>query len=152
MGFNSFEEIITFAKEKEREAALFYEELSREEPFSGTGTLFEEFAGEERKHLALLEDLGSGEKLSEYRYSWIPDLKRSDYIVDMDYRKDMDYADILRIAMKREEKALKLYNQLLEKAEKEDLQRLFKMLAQEEAKHKLRLETLYDDFMAKQGD
>jgi len=30
--------------------------------------------------------------------------------------------------------------------------RLFRMLAQEEAKHKLALETIYDDFMASQGD
>jgi hypothetical protein len=30
--------------------------------------------------------------------------------------------------------------------------KLFSLLSQEEAKHKLRLETLYDDYMAKMGD
>ena len=44
------------------------------------------------------------------------------------------------------------YNELQKKTEKEDIITLFKMLSQEEAKHKLALETLYDDFMATQGD
>ena len=72
--------------------------------------------------------------------------------MDMDVPEDMSYADLLRLAMKREEKALKLYNELLEKAEKEELKNVFKMLCQEEAKHKLALETMYDDYMAEQGD
>jgi rubrerythrin len=59
---------------------------------------------------------------------------------------------MLRLAMKKEEKALKLYNELAKKTEKEDLITLFKVLSQEEAKHKLALETLYDDYMATQGD
>ena len=37
-------------------------------------------------------------------------------------------------------------------AESEDYLNVFKMLCQEEAKHKNILETLYDDFMATQGD
>ena len=54
--------------------------------------------------------------------------------------------------MKREEKSLKLYNELAEKTDNEDLIKMFKVLSQEEAKHKLTLETLYDDYMAEQGD
>jgi rubrerythrin len=65
----------------------------------------------------------------------------------------MHYTDILRLAMKREEKALQLYNELAEKAaDKQDFVNVFKMLCQEEAKHKQILETIYDDFMAEQGD
>ena len=79
-------------------------------------------------------------------------MKRSDYLVDMEYKKGMHYEDMLRLAMKKEEKALKLYNELAKKTEKEDLITLFKMLSQEEAKHKLTLETLYDDYMSTQGD
>ncbi|MBW2178156.1 MAG: rubrerythrin, partial [Deltaproteobacteria bacterium] len=37
-------------------------------------------------------------------------------------------------------------------ADKEDFVNVFKMLCQEEAKHKQILETIYDDFMAEQGD
>jgi rubrerythrin len=64
----------------------------------------------------------------------------------------MHYTEILRLAMKREEKSLQLYNELASKADKSDFVNLFKILSQEEAKHKNILETIYDDFMAEQGD
>jgi rubrerythrin len=65
----------------------------------------------------------------------------------------MAYNELLMLAMKREEKALALYNKLLrEAADTEDSKKLFKMLCQEEAKHKLSLETMYDDYMAEMGD
>jgi rubrerythrin len=73
-------------------------------------------------------------------------------MVDIEYEKGMHYTDILRLAMKREEKALKLYNELQTKIQGEAYLKLFKILAQEEAKHKRALETLYDDYMADQGD
>jgi len=153
MGFQSFEEIIRFAIGKEEEAIAFYQEISMLEPYPGTKKTFEDFAGEETKHKAMLEEVLGGKKPSaEYDFKWIPDLKRSDYMVDLEYEKGMPWTDILRLAMKREEKALRLYNELQAKAEKEDFTEVFKMLAQEEAKHKLALETLYDDYMAEQGD
>ena len=58
----------------------------------------------------------------------------------------------LRLAMKREEKALRLYNELAQKTDDEACIQVFKLLSQEEAKHKQFLETMYDDFMAAQGD
>lgn len=153
MNFNSVEEIINYAIEKEKEAVKFYEEISGQEAFSGTRKMFEGFAKEERKHQAMLEDFSiNKEKISEYKLEWITDIKRSDYLVDMEYEKGMHYTDILRLAMKREEKALKLYNDLRQKADNKNVIKLFQLLAQEEAKHKGFLEGLYDDYMAEQGD
>ena len=153
MSFQSFEEIIHFAIEKEKEAVAFYENASRQEPYSGGRKIFEEFADEEKKHKALLEGFLKGEKnLADYQFNWIPDMKRSNYMVDLTYEPGMPYAEALRLAMKREEHALKLYNDLQEKADDPDVVNLFKMLSQEEAKHKLALETLYDDYMAEMGD
>jgi rubrerythrin len=153
MSFDSYEEIIKFAIEKEKEAAAFYEEASRQENYSGAKETFESFAEEEKKHWAMLEDFLKGERnFSDYKFTWIPDMKRSNYLVDLEYEKGMPYSDILRLAMKREEKALKLYNELAEKTGEGSLTQVFKMLCQEEAKHKLKLETLYDDHMAELGD
>jgi rubrerythrin len=153
MDFESFEDLINFAIEKEREAASFYEDAGRQESYPGAKEAFEAFAREERKHQSMLIGFLKGElEISDYAFKWIPDMKRSDYLVDIEYQKGMHYEDMLRLAMKREEKALKLYNELAKKTEKEDLIALFKVLSQEEAKHKLALETLYDDYMATQGD
>ena len=153
MNFESIVEILDYAIEKEKEAAEFYAEISRQEPFAGAKETFESFAAEERKHQTLLEGFESNkEKIAAYTLKWIPDMKRSDYMVDMKYEKGMHYVDILRLAMKREEKALLLYNQMQTKTQDEEYLKLFKILAQEEAKHKRALETMYDDYMAEQGD
>jgi rubrerythrin len=153
MGFDSFDEILKFAIDKEREAVSFYDGLSRKEAFSGARGTFESFAREERKHERMLEELLNREKtLQEYDFKWVPDLKRSNYIADITYEEGMDYADILRLAMKREEASLRLYNELAQKATEAEALGVFKLLSQEEAGHKLALETMYDDYMAAQGD
>lgn len=153
MGFKSLDEIIQFAVEKEKEAVVFYEDCARQEAFSGNRETFQAMADEERKHQEMLENLGEHqEHVANYDFKWIPDMKRSDYIVEMEYTPGMSYPDILRVAMKREEHALKLYNELQEKAEHPAHKEVFKVLCQEEAKHKQFLETLYDDYMACQGD
>ena len=153
MSFESFEEIVSFAIEKEKEAVAYYQECALQESFAGAKDSLLEMSKEEQKHQAMLENLDENkEALKEYEFKWIPDIKRSDYMVEMQYEKGMHYTDILRIAMKREEAALKLYNELLKKTDNPDHVKVFKMLCQEEAKHKLFLETLYDDYMAEQGD
>lgn len=155
MEFENLKAVIDYAIEREKEAAEFYESVSKEEPMSGAKEMLDEFAKEERKHQAMLEKFqteGIDRSLAEYKLKWIPDIKRSDYVVEMEYKKGMGFSELLMLAMKREEKALKLYNELLAKAEGEDAKKLFKVLCQEEAKHKNTLETMYDDHMAKAGD
>ena len=155
MEFQSIQDILDFAISKENEAAAFYTEAGKEESMSGAKEMLKEFAQEERKHQTLLEEFkkkGFASGLSEYKFKWITDIKRSNYVVDMEYRKGMAYNELLMLAMKREEKALALYNEMLAKADTAEGKNLFKVLCQEEAKHKLALETMYDDYMAQMGD
>ena len=153
MNFASMDDILDFAIGKEREAVDFYTGLSKQETFSSAKSILEEFAGEEKKHEDLLVKFKENRQvLDNYKFEWITDLKRSDYVVDITYEKGMPFTDTLRLAMKREEKALKLYNELMDKADDDDVKKVFKMLCQEEAKHKNVLETIYDDYMAEQGD
>jgi len=156
MHFENIEAIIDFAIEKEHEAAEFYDNISKnEEDFSGSKKMFAEFSIQEQKHENILQEFkpkGITKSLEEYKFKWITDIKRSDYLVDLEYEEGMPYNEILLLAMKREEKALKLYNQFLEQADSDEAKMLFKVLCQEEAKHKLALETTYDDYMAEMGD
>jgi len=151
MSFDTFEEIMEYAISTEKEAAEFYENASKQEAYSGAKDLFKSLALEERGHQRMLENF-SAENFDHYKLKKIPDLKRSDYLVDLEYTPGMEYADILRLAMKREEKALKFYTDFCNKTETENHKKLFKILAQEEAKHKLKFETLLDDYLAKMGD
>ncbi len=153
MTFESFEVLIEFAIEKEREAAAFYASLAQKTSFSGVKESLLEMEKEEKKHESLLESIKDNKAMvEEYNFKWIPDMKRSDYMVEMKYEDGMNYTDILRIAMKREEQALKMYNALQKKTSDPEHIRILKVLCQEEAKHKLFLEGLYDDHMAEQGD
>jgi len=151
MNFTNIDEIIAYAIEKELEAETFYLEAASQADFSGAKQLFEDFAKEEFKHKTMLEKLDK-EQINSFVPETVPDLKRSDYLVDMTYEKGMGFADILRLAMKREEKANKLYLDLAQKAGEADIKKLFEKLAQEESKHKFSLERMYDDYMAKLGD
>jgi len=155
MQFENLKAIIDFAIEREKEAAEFYDDVSGKEFFSGSREMLKEFAAEERKHQAMLEKFlkeGADRSVAEYKLKWITDIKRSNYVVDLEYREGMVYNELLMLAMKREEKALALYNELEQKVEDAKGKKLFRVLAQEEAKHKLFLETNYDDYMAKMGD
>ena len=151
MSFKTFEEIMDYAIGKEIEAAEFYEEASAQERFSGSKELFASFAREERRHQDMLTNF-SKENTEHYKIEKIPDLKRSDYLIDMEYEPGMPYAEILRLAMKREEKALKFYTDFAQRTEKAEHGKLFRVLAQEESKHKLKLETMLDDYLAEMGD
>jgi rubrerythrin len=155
MDFKNITDIIKFAIESEIEAAEFYLNCSEQEQFIDKKQMMLDFAAEERKHQKLLEDLLAGDlgkQLDDYKLKWITDIKRSNYVADIEYHTGMGYSDLLLMAMKREEKALALYNEMLRNAENDQQKKLFKVLCQEEAKHKLALETMFDDYMAEMGD
>jgi hypothetical protein len=54
------------------------------------------------------KDGGLSAGMKDYQFKWITDIKRSNYVVDLEYRRGIAYNDILMLAMKREEKALQL--------------------------------------------
>ena len=155
MNFENLDEILDFAIEKEIEAADFYRTVAGEERYADTSKMFKEFAAEEDKHKKLLENFkekGIDKSLEEYQLRWVRDLKRSDFVVEQEYHPGLPYQDVLMLAIKREEKALRLYNDFLEQVENPDSKKLFQVLCQEEAKHKRSLENMYDDYMAQLGD
>lgn len=153
MNFGSIDEILEFAISKEKEAIAFYNALAQEANRASLKGIFESFAGEEEKHAALLSDIsGNKEKIDSYEFKKIPDLKISDYMVEQEYEQGMPLPEILKLAMKREEKAVKLYQTLADQTDNQDAKKLFLMLVQEESKHKLGLESMYDDFLADQGN
>lgn len=153
MEFGSVDEILSFAIDREKEAVEFYTLLAKEATRASLKQTFEDFAKEEGKHVALLSDIsGNKEKIDSYEFKKIPDLKISDYMVDVEYKEGMPMPDILKLAMKREEKAVKLYSMMADQTSDADAKKVFLILVQEESKHKLGLETMYDDFLADQDN
>ena len=149
MNFKSVDEILEFAIDREKEAVEFYASLGQESPSEALKQTFSDFSKEEQKHVDLLSDIsGNKAMIDSYEIKKIPDLKISDYMVDTAYEKGMPMPEILKLAMKREEKSVKLYTLLQDKTDNADAKKLFQILVQEESKHKLGLESMYDDYLA----
>jgi len=148
MNEKKFKEVIKFAIDKEIKSYNFYTKASQVAKFSGAKDLFSDLAKEEVGHRKMLEKLDL-KKVAQAKIEKVPDLKISTYIVGAEFKPDMPYANILRMAIKMEERAFKLYIHMNKSNKDEKLNKLFTLLANEEAKHKLRLEKIYDDEILK---
>ncbi len=140
------DEILDFAIGEEENAVKFYTEMADKAVHSSMKRDFLLFANEERGHRAKLIAAKEGKKFQPDDKK-ILDLKISDYTVDVNMDEVESYEDALVIAMKKEKAAFKLYTRLGEIVDSEDAQNLFKALAQEEAKHKLRFEIAFDEML-----
>jgi len=144
MSLKLFDEVLSFAIEKEQEAVELYEHAGGMSELPNVKAMFREMSEQELGHKRKLQHLDEI-KAAATAVEKVPDLKISDYLVDVEFRPDMSYQDVLILAMKREESAFKLYTDMTNRSEDPDLAQLFRVLAQEEAKHKLSLETEYDE-------
>jgi rubrerythrin len=144
MPFSTFEEIIRFAIDKEKDAQTFYLSAASLSRYPGIPALFLELAEEEKKHEALLEEFKDPSKLPE-RSKPVPDLKISDYLVNLTFHKELKYQEVMILAMKNEEKSLKFYRAWEASVQDQGHKKLFAYLGDEEAKHKYRLESIYDE-------
>ncbi|MBL7188045.1 MAG: ferritin family protein [Phycisphaerae bacterium] len=142
---DSSSEILEFAISKEVESYHFYMAISRRVDTAKMREVFEELAAEELEHKAKLEleIIKTGKVIPAQEEPQAgPD---SDYIVDEDNALlDMDYRDMLLLAMEKEEASFRTYVNLVANACDEQTKEMLLALAEEEVKHKLRFETEYD--------
>jgi len=150
MNFESADAVLDFAIEKEEEAFRFYDDLAEKMAPKHMKEVFHSFALEEKGHKAKLESVKKGKKLQQAQRK-IEDLKIGDYLPDVETTDDMTYQDALIIAMKAEKAAYKLYSDLAQTISDANLKELFLLLAQEEARHKLRFEVEYDDHVLREN-
>jgi rubrerythrin len=145
-----FNEVINFAIAGEKEAIKFYQELQGKVKFQAQIEMLKEFEDMEKGHILILENIRN-KGFEKIEIKEVTDLHISDYIVDVGPSEDMNYQDILIIAMKKEEKANKLYTEMANNFPGTELEQLFRRLAAEEAEHKLKFEKLYDDKILKEN-
>ena len=136
--------VIEFALEKEAESEGLYQILARQADSERTAEIFNELAEEEGEHHKALTNLAP-DQLDNINVKDVADLKISDYLREVSHSPDMTYQDILVFAMKNEEHAHNLYAGLAEHTQDPELKQVFEFLSRQEARHKLRLETEYDD-------
>lgn len=138
------EKIINFAIDQERKAVKFYQDLQKITKFSEKKKLLKDLENMEKGHIEILNRLRNDE-IKNIEIKEIQNLHISDYLIPAEPSADMSYQDIIVIAIKKEEKAYNLYNDLALKINNEDAKKMFLKLALEEAKHKNIFEQIYDE-------
>jgi rubrerythrin len=142
MNLNSLDEILRFAIRKEADAAAFYR-MAADRSTPGVKKTFEELAKEEDGHKKKLEGFDP-KKIDKMALKETKGLGLSEMMEDVPYSSDMSYADLLRMAIKNEEKSQKLYASTAKMVKDPAVGKLLLVLAQEESTHKEKLEKIYD--------
>ncbi|MCK5067222.1 MAG: ferritin family protein [Bacteroidales bacterium] len=149
--FKTIDDILDYAIEGEQKAADLYAGLAARSRNREIQEVFEQFSKEELGHKKKLESIKGGGVVAVSEKK-IQDLKIGDYLVEVDTsRGDLTYQESLIVAMKEEKAAFRLYSDLASRTDHPTLKEIFLMLAQEEAKHKLRFEIEYDDYILKEN-
>ncbi len=139
-----YNEIIDFAISKENEAIDFYESIRKLIQFQNKTEIIDEFISMEKGHITILNNLRNLEGKFE-KVEKVINLGIVDHIAKPDNYADMDYQGVLELAMKNEDEARNLYLKMSELALDDEVKNTFARLAEEEAKHKLYFEKIYDD-------
>jgi len=136
-------EILEFAIAREVEANRFFLALAGRVESSKMCRVFEELAVEELEHKEKLE-------LEMMKAGIVVDGAPSDvpvheHVVSEDGSLlDMDYKDMLLLAMEKEEAAFRTYIDLIQNIHEPSARETLLALAEEEVKHKLRFEVEYE--------
>jgi len=143
MKLNSLEEVLRFAIRKEADAAAFYR-MAADRSNPGVKKMFKELAKEEEGHKKKLERFDV-KKLDRRAVKEAKGLGIAEVVEDAPFNSDMSYADLLRMAIKNEERSEQLYVSTARSVEDAQLKKLLVFLSEQETGHKKRLETIYDD-------
>jgi rubrerythrin len=137
------DDVIKFAVEREETAYQLYKNAAERTDSISARKVFTELAHEEAGHKQAFEKLDL-QTAHEYKIVDRPDMKIADYLVDIPFRPDFTYAEILHFAMKTEENAYKLYREAADAMSDPGLKKMLQVLADVEKEHKRRIEELYD--------
>jgi rubrerythrin len=140
--FGSVNEVLDFAIERENEAYLFYGRLADMAKKPEIVKAIRVFADEELEHKKKLEAVKAGKAAIGEEEAG--NLNIANYLADVEPHPNMNYTELLTVAIKKENLSYQLYVDLAAISMTKELKDIFLRLAQEEAEHKLRFEYEYD--------
>ena len=141
--FDTVAGIITFAIQREIEAAEGYARIAALAATPGLRELADDLRRQEEAHRRLLEGL-TPEALRGLEASFVVDLHIVDDLADETPAGDMSIQDMLIFAAKKEARAVALYESLARLAAASAQEELFLFLAGQEREHKLKIEAAYE--------
>lgn len=130
---------ITLAKKLENDSAAFYELLAQK--FPKDAETFLTFARENKKNIQQTERVYFGVITDAIEGSYAFNLEMDDYAIDINLKTNVNYAGILKQAIKVEEKIIKFYSDAADQSRPlmADIPRAFDLITR---KRRSRLEKL----------
>jgi len=141
---SNIQAIIEFAIKKEKDAQTFYRSAASLSKHPELSILFKELSEEEEKHVKVLEELPDPATLPESSQSTTGLIKISLDPVDLKFHMEMNYQEVMILAIKNEENMVQFYRAWEAADQNPTRKKIFAYLAAEEAKHKDQLESIYD--------
>ena len=112
--------------------------------------MFAELAAEEATHKEVFSKIDT-EKAEHHKLCKIPETSIAKYLVDVPFRPDMTYQEILTYALKAEDSAYNLYKVAAGTTEDEKLQKVLMNFADVELGHRRRLEVIFEEHVLTEG-
>jgi rubrerythrin len=147
MRFETFDQVMDFAIDREVDARLFYLRLAHMSEDAALCELLESLADQELDHQKKLA------RVKQRQFKMLDgdmpllDLGIADEAPDIEAYADMSLSEALVLAMNKEKYAYRMYLELSQKTDNPELKVLFSALANEEANHKVGLEIKFDDHL-----
>jgi rubrerythrin len=148
MKLGNLDEILRFAIRKEADAAAFYK-MAADRSNPGVKKTFKELAKMEEGHKKKLEGFDL-KKIGQMKLKKTKGVGMGEMMEDLPFSSEMSYDDLLRMAIKNEEKSQRLYLSTEKMVAEPKLKKLLLILAQEESTHKEKLEKIYDEEILKE--
>jgi len=137
---------IDIAITREEEAYDFYMDIHSKVQDAGVRDTVEFIAGEEKKHKAFLVSYRDGNFGSEsLRMADVIDYKVAEYLEEPEISKESGSEDVYLIAAHREGRSYQFYSELANMHSDGELKTMLTKMANEELKHKEKMEYLYSN-------
>lgn len=150
MKFVTLDDVIKFAVEREDTAYNLYKRAAELSTSVSSRKMFEELAAEEATHKDVFSKIDV-EKAEQHKLCTLPESSIAKYLVDVPFRPDMSYSQIISSALKTEENAYQLYKAAAGMTDDEKLQKVLMNFADVELGHRRRLEAIYDERVLTEG-
>jgi rubrerythrin len=144
MNHKKYLEILERAIDSEIEASRFYAQVAEMTTNSFLKEMFAAFSREEQKHRSILEGFRN-DPATAIHFEKVADFGISETVAEPTLTPEMQPAEAIALAMKKEESAMRQYTQLADACNDASQRSVFLELAAMEREHKSKMEAAFVD-------
>lgn len=150
MEFETIEEAIRFAIQKEEASAQFYHDIAERMEYPATKIIFGVLSQNELQHKSSLEmELMKIGRTVMQQPCTVSDLPDTAYVEVDEEASKMTFLDALQVAIRKERASFILYASLMAQTADPELRQILLELSEEEMRHLIQFENEYNGIISK---